>query len=137
MDVYEETVGTPAFMPPEVCEPGPVEYKKADIWAVGVVLYCMVVGNVPFRGKDNFDVYNNIKQQPIELPGHLSAPLQDLLVDLLRKDPNRRISLEAIGKHPWLDEKKGFALSLSGFCKPIDVSETEVLGAVSSSKLSS
>ena len=136
VDVYEETVGTPAFMPPEMCEPGPVEYKKADIWAVGVVLYCMVVGNVPFRGKDNLEIYNNIKQQPIELPGHLSAPLRGLLADLLQKDPNRRISLEAIGKHPWLNEKKGFALSLSGFFKPIDVSETEVLGAVSSNKLS-
>ena len=61
----------------------------------------MVVGNVPFRGKDNLDIYNNIKQQPIELPGHLSAPLQGLLADLLQKDPNHLTRQPEVGLGDW------------------------------------
>lgn len=41
--------GTPAYMSPEIIKKQPYLGSKADIWALGVILYFMVVGTLPFR----------------------------------------------------------------------------------------
>ena len=54
-----------AFYPPELCTAGhrDVSGKAGDIWALGVTLYCIVFGKLPFIGSNVFQLYENIKNQ--------------------------------------------------------------------------
>ncbi|KAJ1910748.1 hypothetical protein IWQ60_010490 [Tieghemiomyces parasiticus] len=103
-DAVHTAAGSPAFMPPELCRAhhGDVSGTKADLWSLGVTLYCFVTGHLPFHGDSVPAMYEAILQQPLTLPEHLSAPLADLLRGMLNKDPDHRWDLATIRKHPWV-----------------------------------
>jgi len=102
------TAGTPAFTAPESLsqqpESLPYSGKAADIWSLGVTLYCLVVGKVPFQGQNVPVVYEKIKTEKIKVPEEigLSTELTDLIEKTLIKDPLERITLPAIKEHPWV-----------------------------------
>jgi [calcium/calmodulin-dependent protein kinase] kinase len=48
-DVFDKTLGTPAFMAPEVRSGGAYRGKPADMWALGVTLYCFLFADLPFK----------------------------------------------------------------------------------------
>jgi len=56
--VMNTIVGTPYYMAPEVIKG--VYDKKCDIWSIGVLLYTLVSGYLPFTGKNRFVVYDKI-----------------------------------------------------------------------------
>ncbi|RIA89443.1 kinase-like domain-containing protein [Glomus cerebriforme] len=79
--------------------------KAIDIWALGVTLYCFVFGRCPFIADTEFELFFNvIPRQPLEFPKDIpiSDDLKDLFMKLLEKDPNKRITLEEVKKHPWV-----------------------------------
>lgn len=103
---------TPAYCPPEVLNR---EKSKGDpsmdMWALGVILYIMLVGGHPFdMGGDASDVtiINRILNQEIpplrgsHLTEHLSDSGLDLLEKLLCWDEKRRISADELLQHPWV-----------------------------------
>ncbi len=57
--------GTPYFMPPEVCQGKPYD-SKADVWAVGVILYELITLKKPFDSDSINGVFEKIVKQPIE-----------------------------------------------------------------------
>ncbi|MFJ6216268.1 bifunctional serine/threonine-protein kinase/glutamate ABC transporter substrate-binding protein [Streptomyces sp. NPDC092296] len=87
-----ETVGTPAYLAPELCDPsGPRTPNPAsDLWALGVTLYEMVEGRLPFRGPAPFEVLLAVREEDVPPPQH-AGPLGPLLAGLLEKDPARRM----------------------------------------------
>ncbi|EDS38815.1 calcium/calmodulin-dependent protein kinase kinase [Culex quinquefasciatus] len=100
------TAGTPAFRSPETLFPGQHVYngKAADIWALGATLYSLVHGNVPFIATSVPGVYEKIKYDPLEFPptSTISPELRDLIVSMLDKDPQTRITLPQIKQHNWI-----------------------------------
>lgn len=54
-DIMTKTAGTYHFFPPECCDPEIEEYsgKQADIWALGITLYCLIFNQLPFWDFDN------------------------------------------------------------------------------------
>jgi len=102
------TAGTPAFTPPESLahKPGdePFSGRAADIWSLGVTLYCLVVGRVPFFDENILSLYNKIRTQPFPFPEDkdLSPELSDLITRMLVKDPNERIALPEVKAHDWV-----------------------------------
>ncbi|CAB4406630.1 unnamed protein product [Rhizophagus irregularis] len=79
--------------------------KAIDIWALGVTLYCFVFGQCPFIADTEFELFFNvIPKQPLEFPNDIpiTDDLRDLFTKLLEKDPNKRITLEEVKKHPWV-----------------------------------
>lgn len=98
--------GTPAYMSPEIVEKRNHCYFKADIWALGVVLYTLMSGKFPFKGESNKDLFNKIKRAQYSLPEGISIEAKALLLKLLQIDPEKRISSDQTLEDNWLSELK-------------------------------
>ncbi|KAF4663357.1 hypothetical protein FOZ61_001705 [Perkinsus olseni] len=104
MEIYD-ALGTTAFSPPEVFfgkDPvtGGVCGKARDVWSVGVTFFTMLTGKLPWRPtgaeaspSSNLTLQLSILNDPqIKLPESVPRDAQDLLSDLLEKDPRHRIT---------------------------------------------
>lgn len=133
-----KTVGTPAFYAPELCYTGddfvdtigsvPKITGAIDVWSLGVTLYGMIFGRLPFVSDDEYSMFQTIVKKEVFIPRKRLVPvmdgsfgnfprrvrddnvleyeeiddeLYDLLRRLLTKDPIRRITLKEIKHHPW------------------------------------
>ena len=87
--------GTVAYMAPEQVRGLAVD-ARADLWALGVILYEMLVGRRPFDGEEDVVVAHAILHDEPALPSrmraHVPPAIEDLVLHLLRKDPRRRVS---------------------------------------------
>jgi len=133
------TAGTPAFTAPESLSQQtnstPYSGKAADIWSLGVTLYCLVVGKVPFQGENVPTVYDKIKTEHIKVPDNmgLSTELRDLIEQTLIKDPLERITLPEIKSHQWVTGYGVYPmLEEEENCTLIEVTEDDVENSVRS-----
>mmetsp|Transcript_10681 Transcript_10681/g.18721 ORF Transcript_10681/g.18721 Transcript_10681/m.18721 type:complete len:290 (-) Transcript_10681:126-995(-) len=115
--------GTPAYTAPEVLS-GAMYDATADLWSLGIVLFEMLFGHVPFAGKDHVQVLQSIRAtQEICLPlqPRPSADALHLLKSLLQRDPRDRISFHGFFRHPFVrqDGLKGWLNTLPYFLPPI------------------
>lgn len=101
-DELRRSPGTPVFTAPECCLGQNYHGKTADIWAVGVTLYCMIFGQYPFLGDTLQDTYDKIVNNTLLLPEDMNPLLKNLVEGLLCKDPMQRMTLEAVSLHPWV-----------------------------------
>ena len=86
-------LGTPAYMSPEQARGRPVD-KRTDIWAFGAVLYEMLTGRRPFRGRDVSEMLAQVIAKDVDwatLPNEIPETLRTVLRRCLEKDPKRRI----------------------------------------------
>ncbi|KAK7414527.1 hypothetical protein QQX98_006638 [Neonectria punicea] len=98
-----KSAGSPAFLPPELCgKHGDVSGTAADIWSMGVSLFCLKYGRIPFNRDGMMDMYDAIKSDDPQIPEGESPELVDLIQKLLDKNPETRITMEQIRNHPWV-----------------------------------
>lgn len=100
--VIREKCGTPAFLAPEIIAGCGYEGFSSDIWSLGVCLYAMIVGMVPFRGYSVKEVEKMILKGRYVVPEEVSVEGKDLISKLLQGNPHIRMSAEAALHHPWL-----------------------------------
>lgn len=94
-----KSAGSPAFLPPELCvaKHGDISGKAADIWSMGITLYCLRFGRIPFEKPGVLELYESIKNDKFELESGNSTPeFCDLMLRLLEKDPAKRIKMPEI-----------------------------------------
>ncbi|XP_063713595.1 5'-AMP-activated serine/threonine-protein kinase catalytic subunit alpha-like [Symsagittifera roscoffensis] len=98
--------GSPAYAAPELL--GKNKYgPKVDIWSIGVNMYAMLTGSLPFTAepfsiKVLYQKMMNFDINPI--PDHITTGCVDLLKKLLNPDPNQRISMEKVMQNEWINE---------------------------------
>uniref|UniRef100_A0A803PXD6 non-specific serine/threonine protein kinase n=1 Tax=Cannabis sativa TaxID=3483 RepID=A0A803PXD6_CANSA len=103
----KSTVGTPAYIAPEVLSRREYDGKLADVWSCGVTLYVMLVGAYPFEDQDdpkNFrKTIQRIMAVQYKIPDyvHVSQDCRHLLSRIFVASPMRRITLKEIKNHPW------------------------------------
>ena len=82
--------GTPEYLAPEVLEDN--DYGRAvDWWGVGVVMYEMICGHLPFYNRNHEVLFDLILHEEIRLPATLGSSAKDLLSNMLNKDPRFRL----------------------------------------------
>ena len=102
----KSSCGSPCYASPEMISGKPYNGIYTDIWSCGIVLYCMLVGALPFDDEDIHILYQQIRDGKFYLPSTLSNEAIDLLKKLLIVDPEKRISIEDIKKHSWFNIDK-------------------------------
>ena len=101
-----KTVGTPSYMSPEMID-GNVTYVS-DIWSVGVIVYQMITGDLPFIGKgdDNKTLYEKIKNGNYDTEilneKDCSEEAKDFINKALQKDIKNRLTVDEALNHPWI-----------------------------------
>ncbi|OMO53371.1 hypothetical protein CCACVL1_28679 [Corchorus capsularis] len=116
-DELRRSPGTPVFTAPECCLGLTYHGRAADTWAVGITLYCMVLGNYPFLGETLQDTYDKIVNKPIILPNDMNPELRNLLEGLLCKEPKQRMTLNDVAQHSWVIGEDGPIPQYLCWCK--------------------
>jgi [calcium/calmodulin-dependent protein kinase] kinase len=90
-----KSAGSPAFLPPELCvvRHGDVSGRAADIWSMGVSLYCLRFGRIPFEHNGVLEMYEAIKNEDVDCTPADDPKFCDLMHRILEKDPSKRITM--------------------------------------------
>jgi MAP/microtubule affinity-regulating kinase len=88
--------GTPSYMSPEIVTKTPYNGIKADLWALGILLYVLLEGAYPFKASSDKDLYRKISKGQYPAPDGISQNAIKLISKLLVIDPNKRVSTDKL-----------------------------------------
>uniref|UniRef100_I3KLQ9 non-specific serine/threonine protein kinase n=2 Tax=Oreochromis TaxID=8139 RepID=I3KLQ9_ORENI len=133
--LLSSTAGTPAFMAPETLSDTRKSFsgKALDVWAMGVTLYCFAFGKCPFIDEYILALHNKIRTKPVEFPEtpKTSEELQNLILQMLDKNPDTRITIPEIKMDPWVTQGGADPLPLEeDHCSVVEVTEEDIQNSV-------
>ncbi|TFL00331.1 hypothetical protein BDV98DRAFT_112370 [Pterulicium gracile] len=101
-NVFMETFcGTTGYASPEMLQGKKYCGPEVDIWSLGIILYTLLTGTLPFDDDDELEMRNKIIKGSYEDPEWLSADARNLLSKILQSDPSKRPCIANILTHPW------------------------------------
>ena len=101
--ILKDQCGTPVYMAPEIIKGEGYHGFPVDIWSAGVALYIMLSGNLPFNKDKEHDLEYSILNYDIKEIKDVSPEANNLLKNILMKDPNKRYTENQILEHPWMN----------------------------------
>ena len=93
--------GSPCYAAPEMIAGNKYQGIKIDTWSVGIILYAMVCGYLPFEDSNNDALYKKILDAKFAVPSFVSDGCKDMIKKILTVDPNKRFTIQQIREHPW------------------------------------
>ena len=105
-EMLNSSCGSPCYASPEMISGYPYYGLISDIWSCGIVLYCMLIGSLPFDDENLKILYDQITEGKFYVPSTLSNEAIDLLKKLLCVNPQKRITLNEIKNHVWFNMDK-------------------------------
>ena len=97
-ELFSDFDGTRVYACPEWIREGEYYYEPAAVWSLGILLYDMVCGDIPFERDED------ICKAELVYRRELSSSCTDLIQSCLTINQDSRISLEKILEHPWMSE---------------------------------
>uniref|UniRef100_A0A8C5LUC0 Maternal embryonic leucine zipper kinase n=1 Tax=Leptobrachium leishanense TaxID=445787 RepID=A0A8C5LUC0_9ANUR len=113
--------GSPAYAAPELIQGKAYIGSEADIWSMGVLLYALMCGYLPFDDDNVMLLYKKIMRGKYDIPKWLSPGSVLLLSQMLQVDPKRRITVRHLLNHPWLTQ---------GYSCPVEWQSKSPLGYI-------
>ncbi|KAM3135298.1 hypothetical protein pb186bvf_012596 [Paramecium bursaria] len=96
--------GTYEYMAPEMLNKQPHDFSL-DVWSLGILLFELMHGHAPYRGKTNEDLIRKIIQgQPIQFSPLVSLEGQNLVRGILKYVPSERFTMKQIFENPWMQK---------------------------------
>ena len=102
--------GSPPYAAPELFQGKPYSGPQVDLWSLGVVLYVLITGSLPFDGDTVAKLKAKVLAGDYRMPYFVSFECCDLVSRLLVVDPDMRIGLDRIKEHPWYKGSKADGL---------------------------
>ncbi|KAG9196561.1 hypothetical protein G6011_01682 [Alternaria panax] len=96
--------GTICYSAPEMLKGEKYAGEKVDVWSLGIILYALLVGELPFDEDDEMVTKNKILKEEPNYPEHFPQQAKELCSLLLSKRPILRPTLADILQNPWLSE---------------------------------
>ena len=127
--------GSPCYCSPECLSRTEYDGRKSDIWSLGVILFAMVTGEHPWNVDNTSVMVRQIMKAQFRVPSDLSLECQNLIYSMMRVDPNERLSMDDIMKHPWLERAN--EEQISGFVLPTVPTRPPTIEALSSASATS
>lgn len=95
------TCGTPNYVAPEVLADKGYDGRTADVWSIGVILYVLLAGFLPFDEPTMTALFRKIQNADFQYPKWFSNEVKDLLNQILIADPAARINLATVKQNGW------------------------------------
>lgn len=110
--------GSPPYAAPELFEGREYDAPKVDVWSLGVVLYVLVCGALPFDGSTLQSLRARVLLGKFNIPFFMSTECEDLICNMLVVDPVKRLSMDQLIQHKWMKisgEDKEFEMLISEY----------------------
>lgn len=114
--------GTPNYLAPEVLRMEGHGFA-ADVWAMGCIMYALLVGRPPFETSTLAETYQRILRGAYTLPVGLSDAARNLLVSLLQSEPQDRPSLSEVLEHPFLQPPRESCRQMTGLLSRLRIDQ--------------
>mmetsp|Transcript_15709 Transcript_15709/g.28688 ORF Transcript_15709/g.28688 Transcript_15709/m.28688 type:complete len:466 (+) Transcript_15709:4590-5987(+) len=124
-DFCKTMCGTPNYCAPEVLANENYYGSASDIWSLGVVLYALLVGRLPFEDVNVSSLYAKASKGSYSEPRHVSNSVKHLIRQMLDPNPATRITLDEVQAHAWFKRKLPFYIKQHLVIKE-DIDETAV-----------
>lgn len=95
------TCGTPNYVAPEVLADKGYDGQAADVWSLGVILYVLLAGFLPFDEPTMSGLFRKIQKGDFQFPPWFSPEAKDLIGKILVVDPAKRFQLKDVQAHKW------------------------------------
>ncbi|XP_044106730.1 serine/threonine-protein kinase SIK1 isoform X2 [Neovison vison] len=130
--------GSPPYAAPEVFEGKEYEGPQLDIWSLGVVLYVLVCGSLPFDGPNLPALRQRVLEGRFRIPFFMSQDCETLIRRMLVVDPAKRITIAQIRQHRWMQAEPSVprppcpAFPTLGYTSSLGHYDEQVLGVMHS-----
>ncbi|XP_058240044.1 maternal embryonic leucine zipper kinase isoform X1 [Hemibagrus wyckioides] len=113
--------GSPAYAAPELIQGKSYIGSEADVWSMGVLLFALLCGFLPFDDDNCMVLYRKITKGHYENPRWLSPGSILLLNQMMQVEPKRRLTVRQLLAHPWV---------MNGYSSPVEWHSTRPLGHI-------
>lgn len=99
--MLETSCGSPHYASPEIVSGKSYKGSASDIWSCGIILFALLCGRLPFDDPNIGKLLSKVRDGRFEMPEGLEDGAKDLIWKMLEVDPEKRMKMPEIMRHPW------------------------------------